>query len=315
MSSVTSCSLSPGHLINCVAYSLVHLATMGPKFAFILSPFHVGLHRHRVGKGPERIFAKLQPLLDSRDIAYRTTTIGPVDGFEGEIGRSFELLRRIAEETSQAIVSDEFPIVLAGNCHSSAGVVAGLAAAGIDLADLDIFWTDAHADAQVPDDNTNGYFDSMGTTMIAGLCWKYHMSTLVKHVPVPLSNVTYIGARDMEESEKLRIVQSDAHCIFGGQDDIDYASKLANHLQELPVTNRSLIHIDLDVLDPAVGHANDYPVPGGLSAQDLLNVMSLLVGRNPTSLTIASFDPDLKNGSDIVDLAVKAILRLVDALA
>lgn len=288
---------------------------MGPKFAFILSPFHVGLHRHRVGKGPERIFAKLQPLLDSHDIAYRTTTVGSVDEFEGEIGRSFELLRRIAEETRQAVVSGEFPIVLAGNCHSSAAVAAGLAAGGIDLADLHVFWTDAHADAQVPDDNTNGYFDSMGTTMIAGMCWKYHMSTLVKHVPIPLSSVIYIGARDMEESEKLRIVESGAHCIFGGRDDIDYASKLANHLQTLPETDRSLIHIDLDVLDPSVGHANDYPVPGGLSAQDLLDVMSLLVNRNPTSLTIASFDPDLKNGSDIVDLAVKGILSFVVALA
>jgi arginase len=171
--------------------------------ALIISPFHVGLHQHRVGKGPERILASLIPQLDKESIPYRVETLAKVDDFEGEIGRSFELLRRIAEETTKAVKAGEFPIILAGNCHSTVGVVAGLVESGVPLDKLDIFWTDAHADAQTPDDNTNGYFDSMGSAMIAGLCWKHHMSTLVQHQPHPLNNITYIGIRDLEESKGL----------------------------------------------------------------------------------------------------------------
>jgi arginase len=289
---------------------------MVQKVALIISPFHVGLHQHRVGKGPERILATLTPQLDAERIPYRLETLGKVDDFEGEIGRSFELLRRIAEETTKAVNAGEFPIILAGNCHSTAGVIAGLNEAGLALSDLEVFWTDAHADAQVPDDNTNGYFDSMGTTMIAGLCWKHHMSTLVKHEPHTLDHITYIGVRDLEDSERARIVEAGAHCIYGGKDGIDYAGELRKRLESQgPNTNkRSVVHVDLDSLDPQVGHANDYPVPGGLLAHDLLGILDELALRRPTSLTVASFDPDLKNGARIVDLAAEGIVRFLKAM-
>jgi len=281
------------------------------KLALIISPFHAGIHQHRVGKGPERILASLTPQLDAHHIPYRIETLGKVDDFEGEIGRSFQLLRRIAQETTKAVTAGEFPIILAGNCHATAGVIAGLNAAGLPLHDLDVFWTDAHADAQIPDDNTNGYFDSMGSSMIAGLCWKYHMSTLVKHEPHSLHNITYIGIRDLEDSERSRIIDAGAHCIFGGKEGIDYAGLLRKRLESQGTNKKSVVHVDLDSLDPQVGHANDYPVPGGLLAKDLLGVLDTLATCRPTSLTVASFDPDLENGAQIVDLAVEGIVRFV----
>lgn len=284
------------------------------RVALIVSPFHVGIHQHRVGKGPERILATLTPQLDLHHIPYRIETLGKVDDFEGEIGRSFELLRRIAEETTKAVRAGEFPIILAGNCHSTAGVVAGLNAAGLPLPDLDVFWTDAHADAQIPDDNTNGYFDSMGSAMLAGLCWKHHMSTLVKHEPHSLKNVTYIGIRDLEHSERTRIVDAGAHCIFGGELGIDYAAALRQRLESQSSEKRSVVHIDLDSLDPQVGHANDYPVPNGLLAHDLIGVLDALAPRRPVSLTVASFDPDLENGMRIVELAVEGIVRFLKGM-
>lgn len=82
---------------------------MTPKIALIVSPFHVGLHRHRVGKGPERILAKLQPVLVSKGISHRVVTIDKVDDYEGEIGRSFEVLRRIAEETKKPLTKTNSP--------------------------------------------------------------------------------------------------------------------------------------------------------------------------------------------------------------
>lgn len=286
---------------------------MPQKIAIIVSPFHVGFHQHRVGKGPERILSKLVPRLEAEGIPYRVETLGSVDDFEGEIGRSFALLRRIAEETTKACNALEFPIILAGNCHSTAGVVAGLTAAGVPLKDLDIFWTDAHADAQTPDDNTNGYFDSMGTAMIAGICWKGHMSTLNNHKPHSLDHITYIGIRDMEISEKERIVDAGAFCIFGGEENINYADQLRKRLVSRGKEKKSVVHLDLDAMDPSVGHANDYPVPGGLLDHDLMDVLHLLGSALPVSLTLASLDPDLKNGDHLVDLSVRGILKFLNS--
>jgi arginase len=107
--------------------------------------------------------------------------------------------------------------------------------------------------------------------------------------------------------ERARIVDAGAHCIFGGQDGIDYAAQLRHRLRAQGVEKRSVVHIDLDSLDPKVGHANDYPVPGGLLAHDLLGILDALATCQPTSLTVASFDPDLENGARIVDLAVEGI--------
>jgi arginase len=287
------------------------------KYLFIIVPFHVGIHRHRVGKGPERIFEQLEPLLNGQNITYRTVSISTVDSFEGEIGKSFELLRRIASVTQEGCQNHEFPIVLAGNCNSSVGVAAGLASTGMNLDDLRVYWIDAHPDVQTPDDNESGYFDSMGTSMLAGMSWRYHMSTLEKRnnpVRIPLSNFTFIATRDMKPSEQQRIIDNGAYCIQGGQKDIPYPGLLAKRLQQQASDHRSLIHVDLDSLDTTIGRANDYAVPDGLFKQDLIEIIRLLAVRHATSITFASLDPDLENGSAIVDIAVEAILELISIL-
>jgi hypothetical protein len=76
--------------------------------------------------------------------------------------------------------------------------------------------------------------------MIAGLCWKHHMSTLVKHEPHSLDNITYIGIRDLEDSERSRIVDAGAYCIFGGEEGIDYARLLRKRLESQGPDKRSL---------------------------------------------------------------------------
>jgi arginase len=158
---------------------------MPRKIAIVVSPFHVGIHRHRVGKGPEAILAKLEPALEERSIPYRIAIINRVDDYDGEIGRSFAVLRQIAAQTRLAVDNDEFPIILAGNCSSSVAVMAGLNGGLLDHNDVDVFWADAHADAHVPDDPGISYFDSMGTSMMTGLCWKGQLDAIEGHIPFP----------------------------------------------------------------------------------------------------------------------------------
>ncbi|CAD0084596.1 unnamed protein product [Aureobasidium vineae] len=174
----------------------------------------VGIHRHRVGEGPEAILAKLQPALAERSISHRVAIIDKVDDFEGEIGRSFAVLRQIAVQTKMAVTKNEFPIILAGNCSSSAAVLAGLNAAGLDQEDLDVFWPDAHADTHVPDDPGIGYFDSMGIAMLTGLCWKGHMNDIEGHNPFHFSRLHLLGIRSYEAEEMTRLHDHDASILF-----------------------------------------------------------------------------------------------------
>jgi arginase len=166
---------------------------MPRRIAIVVSPFHVGIYRHRVGKGPEAILAKLEPALEARSIPYRIAIIDRVDEFDGEIGRSFAVLRQIAAQTRIAVNDDEFPIILAGNCSSSVAVMAGLNHGLLDYNDVDVFWADAHADAHVPDDPGISYFDSMGTSMLTGLCWKGLLDAIEGHILVPFSKINFLG--------------------------------------------------------------------------------------------------------------------------
>jgi arginase len=285
---------------------------MPRNIAIIVSPFHVGIHLHRVGKGPEAILAKLEPALEERSIPYRKAIIKPVDDYDGEIGRSFAILRQIAAQTRTAVDNDEFPIILAGNCSSSVAVMAGLNNVLLDHNDVDVFWADAHADAHVPDDPGISYFDSMGTSMLTGLCWKGHLDAIEGHIPLPFSHVNFLGMRSYESEELNRIHDHDAGTLFCKTGGV-YRHALKQYLLLRPQHRRAFVHVDLDVLDTSVGHANDYSCGGGLLANDFIDMLDVLAKRDPTSLTLASLDPDLTGGDKIVQLAVQGIFTFVES--
>lgn len=285
------------------------------EISVIVCPFHVGILNHRVGNGPRRLLPQLQKNLN--DLGYRVTVtiLEPVDDQEGEIGRSFELLRKISLAVTQAVAHGSFPLILAGNCHSTVSVCAGLRAAGVDLDNLDIFWMDAHPDAQTPDDNRSGYLDSMGTAMLAGLTWKALMATIQGHSPVPLSQLTFIGIRDLQPGENERIRDGGSTVVYGkANQHVDFARELGKIIDRLPAKRRAVCHLDLDVIDTSVGHANEYAVPGGLLAHDLGECLQLLAARDPVSLTVASFNPDLERGDHVAELAIAEVTRFFAAL-
>lgn len=284
--------------------------SMSIPITLIVSPFHVGAYNFRVGNGPPRILPGLLRALRAIDYDVQVIKIEKVDEFEGEIGKSFELLRRISQAVKQAVVERRFPIALAGNCHTSVAVAAGLNSAGVDTDNLHVYWTDAHVDAQTPDDNTSGYLDSMGISMLAGYTWKALTNTIPGHRVIPLDRVTFIGARDIESSEEQRIADAGSH-IIRGVANANYASRLEDRLKDVAAETDSLVHVDLDALDPSVGIANEYPVPGGLLERDLIGVLRLLAKRNPVSLTVASFNPDCGNGEHIVNLAIDAVVEFL----
>src|SRR3569833_2381396 len=96
-----------------------------------------------------------------------------------------EVQRAVAEQARRAGADEVAPIVLAGNCGASVGVVAGLAARD----DLAVVWLDAHGDLNTPETTTSGFVDGMGLAMLTGRC----RTTVPGFRPVPDEHVR--GAR------------------------------------------------------------------------------------------------------------------------
>ena len=121
-----------------------------------------------------------------------------------------QLVRRLAGRVRVAVQEGSFPMVLAGNCNSCLGTVAGVGAEH-----LGVFWFDAHADFDDPDENTSGFFDVMGLAMLTGRGWPALRGTIPGHIPISESNVVLAGVRDLEPYQRQRLDASEV-CVVPG---------------------------------------------------------------------------------------------------
>ncbi|KAK0372458.1 hypothetical protein CLIM01_10166 [Colletotrichum limetticola] len=278
----------------------------------VVSPYHVGIPNHRVGTGPHRILShgladKLESLAPIRFV-----NIGPVDDFEGEIGRTFELLRRISTAVSEAVAAHSFPLVLSGNCYASTAVAAGLNAS---VPDLNLLWIDAHDDLDTPSTNENGYLDAMALSMAAGMSWHKLMESVPGHKPLSLDRVAYCGLRDVSELQRKTVTEAGVDVIWGDEKSkVDFAKELGVLLGRRRF-EKTHIHLDLDVLDESFGRVNEFPSPGGLDEQDLIGCLETIPTKtSPTSLVVCSFNAELEGGDTVARLAVRGIVRFVEGL-
>jgi arginase len=184
------------------------------------------------------------------------------DPAAGEVARIFELLGRLAGEVRAAVARGAFPLVLAGGCISASGTVAG-AVADPD-AEVGAVWLDAHADLDTPDDNRSGSMDVMALSILTGAAWPALRATIPDFAPVAPGRVALLGVRDLADYQREQVRRSASPQAPGAFDDTAAWAAIAG----LP--HRRYLHVDLDVLDTSVGHANRYAAPGGPSLASVL---------------------------------------------
>ncbi|KAF5229135.1 hypothetical protein FAUST_10607 [Fusarium austroamericanum] len=282
----------------------------------VVCPYHVGAYDHRVGGGPLRILShgierdlrKLAPV--------SFINIGPVDEFEGEIGKTFEIIRRISNAVATAAKNNSFPLVLSGNCYGSTGTLAGLNQHSSGGARPGALWLDAHDDLDNPSIHENGYLDAMSASMMTGSSWHTLMKSVPGHEPLDVNKVIWCGLRDCSELQIKGIKEAGVDVVWGkANEKVDFTSGLAAVLDRRDDIKDAHIHLDLDVLDQSLGRVNDFPSAGGFFPEDLTGLMQMIPQKvNPTSLVVCSFDPRLEGGDTVARLACQAILQLIGAL-
>ena len=126
----------------------------------------------RLGRGPARLIEL--GLLDALRNAGCDVEVDeialPTDGFTPDTRVAVDLQAAIAERATAARRRGAFPLVLAGNCGTSVGTVAGVTAATGSRPV--VFWFDAHGDLNTPETTTTGFLDGMALAMLTGRCWQ-----------------------------------------------------------------------------------------------------------------------------------------------
>src|SRR2546430_6052099 len=173
-------------------------------------PYDSGNRGARMGAGPEALLdAGLQQALreDGHRVYLKVAEL-PADGWHAEIQTGFELMRMLAAAVRAACDSSRLPIVLAGNCNTAVGTVAGLGADSTGVA-----WFDAHADFNTPETTTSGFLDGTAVAILTGRCWTQLAATVPAFKPISDDHVCLIGTRDIDSLEGGLLDESNVQVI------------------------------------------------------------------------------------------------------
>jgi arginase len=269
-------------------------------------PYDSGHRAARMGAGPPHLVAAgAADRLRATGATVGETVVEPEPGWRSEIATGFELMRRTAEHCRRAVDSGEIPVVLAGNCGITVGVVAGVAAASGRR--VGVVWLDAHADFTTPETTSSGFLDGMGLAVLTGRCWTRLAGAVPGHRPVPEEAVVLVGARDFSAGEEAALDRSGVIRVRPAElADLDEAvDRLATRADTVH------LHVDLDVHDPSIAPANGYAAPGGLTAEQVRGVARTVARRLPLcSATLAAYDPSYDQRDRMRDTALDLLGEL-----
>jgi len=268
-------------------------------------PYDSGNRGMRMGAGPERLLdAGLERALRENGHTVHTRIAELTADWQAEIQTSFELMRMLSVAVREARESGRFPIVLAGNCNTAVGTLAGLGAQSTGVA-----WFDAHGDFNTPETTRTGFLDGTAVAIITGRCWTQLAATIPEFAPIPDDRVCLIGTRDLDSLESALLDESSVDIVEPGQ----LRSSLPRVLEKIREHVDSIyVHLDLDVLDSAVAAANSYAISGGLTLEDLDHALAQIAVRfRITGLTLSAYDPAV----DTFGHAAQAAIRLICATA
>lgn len=283
-----------------------HTSFPGVDIQILAVPYDSGNRGARMGAGPETLLdSGLEKALRNAGHTVGTKVAEITKGsWHAEIQTSFQLMRMLATEVRAARQSNHLPIVLAGNCNTPVGTLAGLGAESTGVA-----WFDAHGDFNTPETTNSGFLDGTAVATITGRCWSQLALTIPVFAPVPDDRVCLIGTRDVDPLER-ELLEASLVDVVG---PTHIRTKLGFALDKIRQRVEDMyVHLDLDVLDATVARANSYALSGGLTLEDAEYSLSEIRGRfRIAGITLSAYDP----AGDVSGLAAQAAIRRIVSAA
>jgi arginase len=182
----------------------------------------------------------------------------------------------IAAAVCEARREGVLPVVLAGNCNSCLGTLAA-------SREPEVVWFDAHGDFHTPETSLSGSID--------GMC----LATAVEQFG--LRKVVLVGGRNLDPGEDERVR---AMLLHVASPDLSRTT--------LPSGSEVYVHVDVDVLDPAVSPGTNFQGSGGFTVEELEGAIAQVFERcDVAALAITNFNPS----KDVNNRTRNVILDLI----
>lgn len=224
--------------------------------------------------------------------------------------------RALAARIATAARDGAFVLALGGDCSIVLGSLLGVRTD--DRGHVGMVYIDAHADFATPEVSRSGSAASMCLALATGR-GDTPLARLAADGPlVRISDVVVIGRRDDKDTP---IYGQDALVASAALDmpthivrerGLAETARAALERVARPDLRGFWIHVDADVLDPAVVAAVDSPEPGGLDLDELAAILAPLVthpGALGLELTIydPALDPDRTSASRLAALLTRVL--------
>jgi arginase len=280
------------------------------RVCFVSVPYDLGRYNAGHGQGPRSLMGSgLDRLLSEAGFAVDTKTIICEDAEQlTETQTTFKVNVLLSEAISGIVDAGTFPVVLAGNCITSSGIVSG-----VHSDELHVLWLDAHADFNTPETTRTGYLDGMALSIACGRCWKLLSSANPRFLPMKEENVTLVGTRDLDTEEARVLSESKVRVVT--------PEKLRMNRLQIPDPigpgdTELYIHLDADVLDVSAGRANRFASKGGLLESEVNHLLSWAISSyKVVALAVTAFGPDHDTSGSIKEALGRFIIGAVNSVA
>ncbi|HYK04924.1 MAG TPA: arginase family protein [Thermoanaerobaculia bacterium] len=199
-----------------------------------------------------------------------------------------------AAAISAALDANTFPLILGGDCSLLLGSMRALQRRGT----YGLVFLDGHTDFYTP--------ATSGTGGVAGM----DLAIACGESLVDPHHVVHLGRRDFEESRQyggtLPETILDLHLDVVREHGARATARRA--LERMQALDGFFIHVDVDVLDEAVMPFVDSPQPGGLTPDELRDILDeLLASSVATAAEVTIFDPTEDRDGDGARMLVEVL--------
>ncbi|MFI6178115.1 arginase family protein [Nonomuraea sp. NPDC051191] len=211
--------------------------------------------------------------------------------------------RRLADRVAGIRASGGFPVLLGGDCSIMLGPALALRRTGR----YGVAYLDAHADFRHLGNSPHvGAAAGEDLALVTGRGDDYLADIDGLRPYVRDEDVIVLGVRDNEDVQDI----AGSGIAFVAGNDIPLEA--AERVLVRDDLDGFWIHVDADVLDPSVVSAVDSPSPGGLTGEQLADLLRGLVALpGAAGIEITILDPDLdEDGSQaatLTDILVSAL--------
>jgi arginase len=229
--------------------------------------------------------------------------------FPTDAGVAFDLARGIRSCVAGALRDGRVPVVLAGNCMSSVGTLAGLG--GHAPA---VVWFDAHADLNTPDTTRSGFLDGTALATVMGRCWRGMLEGVPGFSPIAEERVVLVGARDLDPSEQAMLATSRIRRVPVGADGGLDPSALEDAVRAAEAgADGVYLHFDLDVIDPEQARANGFAALNGVRIEAAVAAVSRIRSTaRIRAMAVTAYDPSYDAQGAVVRAASMLVLAALE---